>query len=131
MCFYATLTHIVPSLWLPQSDVLRCQPDDVAGFVDDTGSGTACADIDADIVILLDVHFISDVDGALRARRVCTAVSRAERHCGRHGAGTDRGVSVRVDKVFLLKLSWAGWQEMEERRCEYGMAVSDQASLDV
>lgn len=68
------LTHIVAGLWLPESNVLRCEAHDVAGFVDDTRSRTACADIDADVVILLDIHFVPDVHGALPARRICAGM---------------------------------------------------------
>lgn len=44
-------TYIVPSLWLPELDVLRGKAYNVAMVVDDTSSGTAGADIDSDVMV--------------------------------------------------------------------------------
>jgi hypothetical protein len=37
---------------LPKFDVFCCEGLDLAGRVDDAGSGGACADVDADVVVL-------------------------------------------------------------------------------
>lgn len=44
--------YIVAVLGLPQLDVLRGQSFDVTGLIDDAGAGRACADINADVVVL-------------------------------------------------------------------------------
>ena len=85
MCLCVSLTYIVAGLWLPETDVLRCQPDDITRFIDNTCSRTACTDIDTDVVVLLNVYFVSDISGALPARRFCAALSWSKRHRCSHG----------------------------------------------
>lgn len=57
--------HIIPCLRLPEADVLGGEANDVADLVNDTSPGAPRADIDADIVVLLDVDFIPHVDRVL------------------------------------------------------------------
>ena len=49
-------THVVLLFWLPEANLLGCETDNVAIVVDDTGTRTPGADIDADIVTFLDLH---------------------------------------------------------------------------
>jgi hypothetical protein len=45
------VAYIVPSLWLPQANVLGSESNDITLIVHDTGSRAACADINTDIVL--------------------------------------------------------------------------------
>lgn len=58
-------SYIVSSLWLPKTDVLAGQTDNVALLVHDTCSCRACADVDADVVVLDDLDLVVGVDGHL------------------------------------------------------------------
>ena len=58
-------SYIVSSLWLPKTNVLAGQTDNIALLVHDTCSCGACADIDTNIVVLDDLDFVVRVDGHL------------------------------------------------------------------
>jgi len=55
-------TYIVTSLGLPQADVLARQPHNVALLVHDARPSRAGADIDADIVVLVDHDLVVRID---------------------------------------------------------------------
>jgi hypothetical protein len=59
--------YIVASLWLPETNVLRSQSNNVALVIHDAGSGTTCTNIDANVVIDVWVKLIA---------RVCRHLSR-------------------------------------------------------
>ena len=61
ICF----SYIVSSLWLPKTNVLAGQTDNVALLVHDTCSCRACTDIDTNVVVLDDLDFVVRVDGHL------------------------------------------------------------------
>ena len=60
-------SYIIPSLWLPESDVLGRQPHDVSLVIDDTSSCASRAYIDTDVVIHLHENIVSRVEGVLPA----------------------------------------------------------------
>ena len=52
------MAHIIALLWLPQANVLRSQPDNVASAVNDASTGTPSTHINANIVIHVRIELI-------------------------------------------------------------------------
>ena len=87
---WSSLAYIVSRLRLPQANVLRGQANNVAGLVDDTGSRTAGADVNANVMVHLDVNFVSVVKRVLTRGRSHAAIGgRTEGQWGRHGGWED------------------------------------------
>ena len=76
----SALAYVVPLLWLPESDVLRSQPEDVAFRVYDAGSGTASANVDADVIVSLDMKVVVRVRGLTLAWLTEPLAGRESRH---------------------------------------------------
>lgn len=49
-------------------NILQHQADNVTLAVDDTGAGTACAHVNTDVVIYLDLDLVAGVSGGLPRR---------------------------------------------------------------
>jgi hypothetical protein len=58
------VAYIITMLWLPKANVLRGQPHNIALGIDDTGTSTASSDINADIVIKVDIQLLPGVSGS-------------------------------------------------------------------
>ncbi len=61
MLLFLFSTYIVACLRLPQANVLGREPDDVAVLVDDTCPSTARADVYPNVMVDLDMNFISRI----------------------------------------------------------------------
>lgn len=59
------MSYIVTMFWLPESNVLRGQADDVALGIDDTSSGTASSDVNADEMVQMHLDILARVAGGL------------------------------------------------------------------
>jgi hypothetical protein len=58
------VAYIIAMLWLPKANVLRGQPHNIALGIDDTGTSTASSDINADIVVEVDIQLLPGVSGS-------------------------------------------------------------------
>ena len=58
LCKRLSRLYIVTLLWLPQPDILRGQANYVTLRIDDASSSTAGTDVDAYVVIHMDIEFI-------------------------------------------------------------------------
>lgn len=76
-----TPTHIVASLWLPQADVFRSKSDNVALVVHDTGTSTASAHINTNVVLDMRMKLISRVSRQLSRRLPVGLTERDLGHC--------------------------------------------------
>ena len=84
-------TYIIAGLWLPQANIFGREAHDISGFIDDTCSGATCANIDADIVVHLEVDFISRIR-RVRSTGRSAALRLAEGNRRRHRSGSRWGV---------------------------------------
>lgn len=74
------MNYIVTSLWLPETNVLRCQSHNIALVIHDTGSGAASTHIDTDVVVDLRVELIARVSRQLPRLLALLVLSERESH---------------------------------------------------
>jgi len=62
-------THVIAGLRLPETNVLGGEAHNITNFVDDARPCASCANINADIMVHLDMNFVPNIEGALSGRR--------------------------------------------------------------